>query len=93
MQEIIKNKFVIPVVALAIVGVIGAAYTITHSGPSTANAQTAVTGNNTQGEQDKEVKDDGVSPEPSHALQQKADTNENDKADANGSTKEAEDGN
>jgi type IV secretory pathway VirB10-like protein len=93
MQEIITNKLVIPIVALAVVGVIGVTYTITHSGPSTANAQTAVTSNNTQGGQDKEVKDDGVSPVPSQAVQQKADTNENDKKDANGSTNEVEDGN
>jgi glycerate-2-kinase len=91
MQEMIKNKLFIPVVALAIVGVLGASYTMTHSGPTTANAQTSVTKNSVQA--DKEIKDDVVSPQPSHIVQQKADTNENDKADTNDSTKEVEDGN
>jgi hypothetical protein len=82
MHEIIKNKLFIPVVVLAIVGVTGATFTLIHSGPTTANAQTAVT-NSTAGGQDKEVKDDGVSPEHSGVVQQKADTNESEKADAN----------
>jgi hypothetical protein len=93
MHELIKIKLFIPVVALAIVGLTGATFTLTHSGPSTINAQTVVTTNNTAQMQDKEVKDDTVSPEPSGVVQSKADTNENDKADANGSTKEVEDGN
>lgn len=93
MQKIIKNKLVIPVVALAIVGVVGATYTMTHSGPNTANAQTAVVNNPTQVGQDKETQDDLVSPKPSQIVKEKADTTENDKADANSSTREVEDGN
>ena len=94
MQEMIKNKLFIPVVALAIVGVLGASYTMTHSGPTTANAQTSVTKSNVPAVvQDKETKDDVVSPQPSQVVQKKADTNVNDKADANNSTKEVEDGN
>lgn len=93
MQNILKNKLVLPVAALAIVGVIGASYTIVHSGPTTADAQTAVTKNNVQADQDKETKDDVVSPQPSHAAVQKADANEVDESGASGTTKETEDGN
>ncbi len=93
MQKIIKNKLVIPVVVLAIVGVVGAIYTMTHSGPNTANAQTAVVNSNTQVKQDKETQDDVVIPKPSQVVKEKADTTENDKADANSPTHEVEDGN
>jgi hypothetical protein len=93
MQEIIKHKLVFPIVALAIVGVLGATYTITHSGPTTVSAQTASTKSNPQADQDKETKDDAVSPEPSHAVVGKADANEVDESGANGTTtKETEDG-
>jgi type IV secretory pathway VirB10-like protein len=93
MKEILKNKLVLSVVTLAIVGVLGAFYTMAHSGPITANAQTAITKNNIQADQDKETKDDAESPEPSHAVQQKSDANEIDESGANNTTKEIEDGN
>ncbi|MGH7204469.1 MAG: hypothetical protein ACREHC_08590 [Candidatus Levyibacteriota bacterium] len=93
MHELIKHKFVITAVVLSLVGVSGAAYTMAHSGPTTANAQTAVTTSNTQTGQDKEVKDDNVSPQPSGSVQQKADTHEVDETGAKGATKEVEDGN
>jgi len=93
MQNILKNKLVLPVAALAIVGVLGASYTMAHSGATTANAQTAVVNSNTQVGKDKETQDDNVSPKPSQVVKGKTDTTENDKADARGSTNEVEDGN
>ena len=92
MQEIIKNKLILSVSALAIIGVIGASYTVMHSGPTIANAQASVVKSTIQGGQDKEVKDDIVSLKASQAAQEKADSNKNDKADSNGSN-DGEDGN
>ncbi len=59
---------------------------MTHSGPTTANAQTAVVNSNTQVGQDREIQDDNVSLKSSSTVQQRADINENDKADSNSST-------
>lgn len=93
MQEKLKNKLVLPIIALAIIGVIGTAYTLVHAGPTIANAQTPVVKSVSQVGQDKETKDDTVSPKPSPTVQQNADTTENDKADSNTSTNEVENGN
>ena len=93
MKKILKNKLIFSIATLAIVGVLGAFYTMAHSGPTTANAQAAVTKNNAQADQDKETQDDAVSPKPSEVVKEKADTTENDKADAKGSSHEVEDGN
>lgn len=40
MKEILQNKLAIPLLALAIVGVGGSAYTLSHVGPMTVSAQT-----------------------------------------------------
>jgi uncharacterized membrane protein YkoI len=41
MKEILQNKFTIPLVLLAVVGVTGSVFTLKNSGPLTANAQSA----------------------------------------------------
>jgi len=97
MQKIYKNRLVLTVALLAVVGVVGSAYTLPQSGPTTAHAQTSSVQSSTKNtqvgqDQDKEIQDDKVSPKPASTVQPKADTNENDQADSNSST-EVEDGN
>ncbi len=86
------HKMKLPVIILAIVGIVGMTFTMAHSGPSKVHAQALAVQSAMQDRQNQETQDDTVSPKPSQAAQQNADVNENDKAD-NNSTPEVEDGN
>ena len=58
MESKLKTKIVLPVIALAVVGVVGSVYTLTHSGSQTASAQTPSTTVSQQAQGDKETADD-----------------------------------
>lgn len=73
MKDKLQKKLVIPLVALAIVGLGGTVYTISHAGPTTASAQTAIS----QHAPDGETQDDSAANavKPSTAVD-KPDANE-----------------
>ncbi|MGH7203049.1 MAG: PepSY domain-containing protein [Candidatus Levyibacteriota bacterium] len=52
-----EKKLILPVIALAAVGIVGSVYTIKHSGPTAADAQTASV-SPAPGNTDKETVDD-----------------------------------
>ena len=65
MEKKLKTKIVLPVIALAVVGVVSSVYAFSHSGPSAASAQTSsVTAQQTS--VDKETADD-ISKVPNRA--------------------------
>jgi len=60
MESNMKKKLVLPVIALALVGVTGSVYTFSHAGPTSVNAQTQPVVSNTPSQSsDKETADDG----------------------------------
>ncbi|MGI8420386.1 MAG: hypothetical protein ACR2LN_07150 [Candidatus Levyibacteriota bacterium] len=91
MQEKFNKKIVIPVIALAIVGIAGATYTISHSGPITAHAA-SVTTTPQQASPDKETQDDAVNQNQAKATNQTADSGEKEQPDKQ-RVKEGEDNN
>ncbi len=88
MQEKLQ-KLILPIAVLAVVGIAGAVYTIVHSGPTSANAQTKTVQNATGGNQDKETNDDKVNS----GSVEKADPQEkNDQPDKPGQKDDGADG-
>lgn len=58
MKEIAQKKLAIPLLALALVGIGGSVYTLSHSGPLTAHAQSNTAANQQQASPDKGGADD-----------------------------------
>ena len=69
MKELLQKKLFLPLMLLALVGVSGSVYTLSHTGPLTAHAQTSTSSTGKQAATDTETKDDVISTAPAQSFQ------------------------
>lgn len=76
-----EKKLILPVIALAVVGIVGSVYTLSHSGPNSVSAQTASV-SPAPGTADRETADDATSEQKStyKSSVQTTDTKEQDES-------------